>query len=140
MRALLFAVTIALCAQDASAGSAALQRGDDGHWHAVSRVNGRSVTLLVDTGATFVTLTQDDARAAGIDVRHLAYTERMRTASGVARAAKIKLERVQVGTVRVRDVEAMVIERGLDRSLLGQSFLNRLEEFQVRGQLLRLQD
>ena len=47
---------------------------------------------------------------------------------------------LQIGGVRLRDVEAMVIERGLDTSLLGQSFLNRLEQFQVRGQLLRLQD
>ena len=140
MRSLLLAAAFALCAQDAFAGSAALQRGEDGHWHAESRVNGRNLTLLVDTGATFVTLTQGDARAAGIDVRHLDYGERMRTASGTARAARVKLERVQVGTVRVRDVEAMVIERGLDTSLLGQSFLNRLEAFQVRGQLLRLQD
>ncbi len=140
MRALLLAVTIALCAQDAFAGSAALARGEDGHWHAESRINGRAVTLLVDTGATFVTLTQADAKAAGLDVRRLDYDQRMRTASGTTRAAKVKLERLQIGGVRLRDVEAMVIERGLDTSLLGQSFLNRLEQFQVRGQLLRLQD
>lgn len=140
MRALIFAATFALCTPEARAGSAALQRSEDGHWHAPSRVNGRSITMLVDTGATFVTLTQADARAAGIDVRRLDYDARMRTASGTARAARVKLERVQIGGVRLRDVDAVVIERGLSTSLLGQSFLNRLEQFQVRGQMLRLQD
>jgi aspartyl protease family protein len=52
----------------------------------------------------------------------------------------VQLERLQVGTVRLRKVDAMVIERGLTTSLLGQSFLNRLDAFQVRGQLLRLQN
>jgi len=140
MRATALILTLALCAPEAVAGSAALQRSDDGHWHAESRVNGRSMTLMVDTGATLVALTQEDARRAGIDVRRLRYDREVRTASGTARAALVQLERLQVGTVRLRKVDAMVIERGLTTSLLGQSFLNRLDAFQVRGQLLRLQN
>lgn len=140
MRALLAALVFACTTGSALAGSAALERGEDGHWRADSRVNGRKIELLVDTGATMVVLTQEDARAAGFDVRRLNYSARVRTASGVARAAEVKLERVQVGTVRVRDVDALVIERGLTTSLLGMSFLSRLEQFQVRGQTLRLQD
>lgn len=141
MRALALATLMFLASAGvAAAGSADLERGADGHWRAQSRVNGRQVEFLVDTGATMVALTKDDARAAGIDVRHLQYDERVRTASGAARAARIKLERIQVGTVRVRDVDALVIEQGLSMSLLGMSFLNRLEQFQVRGQTLRLQD
>lgn len=140
MRAVLAGLVLSLAAGEAMAGSAALQRAPDGHWRAESRVNGRKVEMLVDTGATMVALTQDDAKAAGIDVRRLRYDARVRTASGTARAAEVTLERVQIGAVRVRDVEALVIERGLDVSLLGMSFLNRLEQFQVRGQVLRLQD
>jgi aspartyl protease family protein len=140
MRATALILTLALCAPEAVAGSAALQRSDDGHWHAESHVNGRSMTLMVDTGATLVALTQEDARRAVIDVRRLRYDREVRTASGTARAALVQLERLQVGTVRLRKVDAMVIERGLTTSLLGQSFLNRLDAFQVRGQLLRLQN
>jgi len=140
MRAVIAALALACVAETALAGSAAVERGADGHWRAESRVNGRKMEMLVDTGATMVVLTQHDARAAGLDVRRLDYKERVRTASGVARAALVRLERVQVGSVRVRDVEALVIERGLSVSLLGMSFLSRLEQFQVRGQTLRLQD
>lgn len=139
MRALLLASLVAFTTP-AFAGSAAIERGEDGHWRADSRVNGRKMELLVDTGATMVVLTPDDARSAGLDVRRLRYDERVRTANGVTRAALVKLERVQVGQVRVRDVEALVVERGLSTSLLGMSFLNRLDQFQVRGATLRLQD
>ena len=140
MRAVLAAILVFACATDAFAGSAELARGADGHWRAEARVNGRKVDVLVDTGATLVALTQDDARAAGIDVRNLRYSERVRTASGTARAATVTLERVQIGAVRVEDVEAMVIERGLSVSLLGMSFLSRLDQFDVRGPTLRLRD
>jgi aspartyl protease family protein len=140
MRTIVLVLTLALGTPQALAGSAALKRGADGHWHAESRVNGRSMTMLVDTGASLVALTQEDARRAGIDVRHLRYDRTVRTASGTARAALVQLDRVQIGAVRLREVDAMVIERGLTTSLLGQSFLNRLEAYQVRGQLLRLQN
>jgi aspartyl protease family protein len=140
MRALAVALLILTLAPAANAGSAALTRDESGHWRAESRVNGRKVDMLVDTGATMVALTQADAKTAGIDVRRLDYSVRVQTASGTVRAAPVRLERLQVGQVRVRDVEALVIERGLTISLLGMSFLNRLEQFQVRGQLLRLQD
>lgn len=135
--ALLFA--LAVTAQ-ASAGSAAIERGDDGHWRTEGRVNGRKIELLVDTGATLVALTPDDAEAAGIDVRKLRFDARVRTASGSARAAEVTVERIQIGNVRVRDVRAMVVERGLPVSLLGMSFLSRLDQFDVRGQTLRLRD
>lgn len=135
--ALLF--TLAFTAE-AFAGSAAIERGGDGHWRAEGRVNGRKIELLVDTGATLVALTPDDAEAAGIDVKKLRFDARVRTASGSARAAEVTVERIQIGNVRVRDVRAMVVERGLPVSLLGMSFLSRLEQFDVRGQTLRLRD
>jgi aspartyl protease family protein len=140
MRPFLALLVFACLAADASAGSAEIDRGADGHWRAEARVNGRKVDVLVDTGATVVALTRDDAAAAGIDVRRLRFDIRVRTASGTARAADVTLERVQIGNVRLRDVEAVVVERGLPVSLLGMSFLSRLEQFDVRGQTLRLRD
>ena len=140
MRVSLIAAILALCAGDAVAGSMALPRSEDGIWRAEGQVNGRGIELVVDADAMLVTLTPDDARAAGIDLRHLDFCERVHTVNGPSRAARVKLERVQIGAVRVRDVDAQVIESGVSRSLLGQSFLNRLEHVQVRGQLLRLQN
>jgi aspartyl protease family protein len=140
MRAALALLLTLVFAAKAAAGSAAIERGADGHWNAEARVNGRKVDVLVDTGATVVALTPADARAAGIDVKALRFSESIRTASGSTRAARVTLERVQVGNVRVRDVEAVVIERGLPVSLLGMSFLSRLEQFDVRGTTLRLRD
>jgi aspartyl protease family protein len=140
MRVLLACLLALSMTSDAFAGSAAIERGEDGHWRAEGRVNGRKVDLLVDTGATLVALTPDDAEAAGIDVRKLRFDTRVRTASGSARAAEVTVERIQIGNVRVRDVRAMVVERGLPVSLLGMSFLSRLEQFDVRGQTLRLRD
>jgi aspartyl protease family protein len=138
MRALV--LSLVFFATPAFAGSAAIERDEDGHWRADSRVNGRKMELLVDTGATMVVLTPEDARSAGLDLRSLRYNERVRTANGVTRAALVTLERIQVGQVRLRDVEALVVERGLSTSLLGMSFLSRLDQFQVRGATLRLQD
>lgn len=140
MRAVLVALLFVVSSGEAFAGSAEINRGADGHWRAEARMNGRKVNVLVDTGATLVALTPDDAKAAGVNVRSLRFTESVRTASGTARAATITIERIQIGTVRLRDVEAMVIDRGLPVSLLGMSFLSRLEKFDVRGQTLRLRD
>jgi aspartyl protease family protein len=140
MRQLLVFAIIASLAADAFAGSAEIDRGADGHWRTEARVNGRKIEVLVDTGATVVALTRDDAEAAGIDVRKLRFDARVRTASGTTRAADVTLEQVHIGNVRLRDVEAVVVERGLPVSLLGMSFLSRLEQFHVRGQTLRLRD
>lgn len=140
MRAGLIGLLCVMAIGPAAAGSASLTRAGDGHWWAEAKVNGRGVRMLVDTGASTVALTQADARKAGLDVRNLTYNVRMRTANGVALAAEVTLERLDLGTVRVRDVQAVVMKSGLSTSLLGMSWLSRLDRFQVEGQELRLRN
>lgn len=119
-------------------GAVELRRRSDGHFAANALVNGRPVRFLVDTGATSVALTLADAKRAGVDVDALRYTVRHSTANGTNWGAPVRLERIAVGDVEVRNVRASVLQEGLDTSLLGMSFLNRLESYEVRGGVMVL--
>ncbi len=115
--------------------------GDDGHYHADIEVNGRSVKVLVDTGASVVALTAEDAEAAGIYVSDKDYTGRISTANGTARVAPVVLEEVTLGDITVRDVRGIVSEQGaLNVSLLGMTFLNELDRVDMQSGKLILQD
>lgn len=112
-----------------------------GHFAASMEVNGRSVEALVDTGATIVMLTYEDAQRAGVFLRDRDFTMQMQTANGIAKAAPVTLERVTIGNITVRNVQAGVGEPGLLRTnLLGMSFLKRLNKFEIRSGTLILQD
>jgi aspartyl protease family protein len=115
--------------------------GPDGHYHVDAEINGRSVAVLVDTGASVVALTADDADAAGIFVRDRDFTGRIQTANGSARVAPVLLDEVTIGDITVRDVRAVVSEPGaLSVSLLGMTFLNQLDRVDMRSGKLILQD
>ncbi|HYG26192.1 MAG TPA: TIGR02281 family clan AA aspartic protease [Caulobacteraceae bacterium] len=126
-------------AREPAAAIARIPRADDGHYWANGEVGGRRVRFLVDTGATNVSLTPDDARHIGIDVAALAYEKEVITARGRARAAPVTLASLAVGGAKVEDVEALVIRDGLEASLLGMSYLGRLERFEVRAATLVLE-
>ncbi|MCU0954493.1 MAG: TIGR02281 family clan AA aspartic protease [Hyphomicrobium sp.] len=113
----------------------------DGHYHADADINGRSVQVLVDTGASMVALTADDAEAAGLFVTERDFTRRIQTANGTAKAAPVVLDRVSIGDITVRDVAAVVMERGaMSLSLLGMTFLNQVDRVDIRSGTLILQD
>jgi aspartyl protease family protein len=95
-------------------------------------VNGASVRFLVDTGASLVTLNPADARAACLDPRQLAFDERANTANGIVRMASVTLREIRLGQMSISDVSAAVIEN-LSVSLLGMSFLNRLQSYEMRN-------
>jgi aspartyl protease family protein len=102
-----------------------------------AQVNGAHVPMALDTGASSVVLTQEDAKAAGLPLEVLAYTVNVDTANGRARAAPVTLDRLAVGGIIERSVPALIAQRGqLHTSLLGMSFLNRLESWEVRGDQL----
>jgi len=103
-----------------------------GHVVVDAAVNGAEMRLLVDTGATLVTLTLADARAAGIDPDELAYTRRADTANGPVRMASVMLREIRIGQLAIGEVPAAVIEN-LSTSLLGQSFLNRLHSYKMQN-------
>jgi len=116
----------------------AVMKAGDGHFWAEGEVNGGRVRFLVDTGATAVALTPEDAQRLGIDLQGLRYGYTVVTAGGRARAASVKLASVSVAGARLTDVDALVIEKGLDASLLGMSYLGRLSSFQATRQALFL--
>jgi len=118
---------------------AAIPKSSDGHYWATGQVGGASVRFLVDTGATAVALTPDDARRLGFDPGALSYSSRVITAAGRARAASVKLASLTVAGARIENVDALVIEKGLDSSLLGMTYLGRLASFQATRQALILQ-
>jgi len=112
-------------------GDAALVKSADGHFWAEALVNGQRVRFLVDTGATTVALTIQDAERLGLNPNTLNYGYKVSTANGEARAAAIKLASVSVAGARVDDVQALVIEKGLPTSLLGMTYLGRLSRFEA---------
>ena len=87
--------------------------------------------MLVDTGASFVSLTREDARAAGIAPGELIYSHRVSTANGAARMARVMLREIRIGQLSIYDVPAAVLEN-LNSSLLGMSFLTRLQGYEMR--------
>lgn len=112
-----------------------------GHFEAEAEINGRDISALVDTGASMVVLTYEDAERAGIFVRPADFTSRSRTANGTARNAPVTLDEVCVRSVCVRDVPAMVAEPGrLHVTLLGMTFLGRLSRVDMRGGTLVLEN
>jgi len=127
-------------APEAASGRAArITKSADGHFWADARVNHRDVRFLVDTGATAVALSLDDARRLGFSPGLLTFGHKVMTASGEARAARITLDSVSVDGAKVENVEAFVIEKGLDTSLLGMTYLGRLEKFQATQTALVLE-
>jgi aspartyl protease family protein len=125
-------------AQAPSGSSAAIAKSTDGHFWARGTVNGASVRFLVDTGATAVALTPADAERLGLTPADLHYSYRVVTAGGQARAASVKLASITVAGARLNNVDALVIEKGLDTSLLGMSYLGRLARFEATPQSLVL--
>ncbi len=116
-----------------------IRKRHDGHFIARAKVNGASVGLLIDTGATSVMLTPTAARAAGISLSNLSYTTPIQTANGSAYAAAIRIESIAIGSIVVRDVDALVAKPGLLReSLLGMSFLRRLRSFEFSSDFITL--
>lgn len=115
-----------------------IRKGGDGHFVARARVNGKSVQMIVDTGASTVVLRPEDARRAGIRLAELDYAIPVETANGRALAARVRLERVSLGSLSLEKVDALVTKPGaLQQSLLGMSFLSRLRSYEFsRNQLV----
>jgi aspartyl protease family protein len=114
-------------------------RNGGGHFGVRAEINGKPMPLLVDTGASFVTLTPEDARDIGIDPESLSYVVPTRTANGTIQTASIKLDAIAIGPIERRDISALVAPKdALDESLLGLSFLNTLDGYSISGDRLVL--
>jgi len=112
-----------------------------GHFLTEARINNRAVKVLVDTGATVIALTAEDARKIGVRPKRGDYTYPVRTANGTAYAARIELKEVRIGAIKVRNVPALVSQPGsLGVTLLGMAFLKRLKSVAMAdGQLVLVQ-
>jgi aspartyl protease family protein len=118
-----------------------LAAGSHNHFFADAELNGRSIQVMVDTGASMVALTYDDARRAGIYPRDSDFIGRSNTANGIARFAPVDIDRVSIGGIEVRNVRAAVMEEGkLETSLLGMSYLSKIGSVSMRSGRLVLEE
>jgi aspartyl protease family protein len=114
-------------------------RGQGGDFALAAHINGARVPMVLDTGASSVVLTRNAAKAAGLPIEMLDYSVNVDTASGHTRAAPVMLDRLAVGGLIERGVPALVVRSDqLKNNLLGMSFLNRLESWEVHGDRLRM--
>lgn len=120
--------------------SVSIKAGDHGHYVAKVEIERTPVTVLIDTGATKVVMSYEDADRIGLKPFSLDYKAPVSTANGIVRAAPVTLDRVEISDIQVRDVEALVLPAGaMNGTLLGMSFLNRLASFRVADGTLILQ-
>ena len=114
-------------------------RGRTGDFAIGAHINGVLVPMVLDTGATSVVLTQEAAHDIGLPIEVLNYTVNIDTANGRTKAASVTLDRIAVGSLIERGVPALVVQHGqLKNNLLGMSFMNRLQSWEVRGDRLRM--
>lgn len=113
-------------------------RARDGHYHVTLKLNGADVDFVVDTGATDMVLSHEDARRAGLDPDKLVYLGHAMTANGQVATAPVRIDRVELGGITDRRVGATVTESGLDGSLLGMSYLQRFDSVEMRRDMLIL--
>ena len=114
-----------------AATDAQVVKATDGHFWAEAEVDGRWIHCLIDTGASYVALTREDADRLGLSASTLTYDVPVVTANGKARAARVQLDYVAVAGAKVEQVPALVIADGLSSSLLGMSYLGRLSRFEA---------
>jgi aspartyl protease family protein len=123
----------------ALSGEERLDMNAQGHFIAQFRMNGRSVEAMVDTGATTVAINKSTARRLGINVVPADFKYSVSTANGQIKVARAVISTIEIGGVRVRDVEAAVLDdRALEGTLLGMSFLRQLKSFRVEDNELIL--
>src|SRR6185295_14297296 len=119
--------------------SVRIRRRPDGHFVVKTEVNGVSLMMLVDTGASTVVMKPADAQKLGIDVERLRYSVPVQTANGTTYAAHVRLRNLTLGPISLNDVEALVAKPGtLKENLLGMSFLSRLRSYEFTTDMLTL--
>ena len=110
----------------------------DGHYYLTLQLNSVDVEFIVDTGATDVVLTMQDARRVGLDPDNLAFSGQANTANGIVRTAFTRVDEVRLGDIIDRNLSISVNGGKMDGSLLGMSYLRRFESIEIRGDKLLL--
>lgn len=111
----------------------------DGHYWATLEVNGTPIRFVVDTGASHISLSYQDAKTAGLDPANLSYNQPFKTAGGVSHKAMVNINRISLESIEVSNISAAVSLQGqMNVSLLGMNFLNRLSGFNVEDREMTL--
>lgn len=121
------------------AGRVEVPRAFDGHYYLTLRVNDQPVRFVVDTGATDIVLTKDDAARVGINEHDLIFSGRAMTANGEVRTALAMVPEIALGPIVDRDVRVTVNQGEMPGSLLGMSYLQRFDSLAISDGLLVLQ-
>lgn len=123
----------------ASPGQTVLKAVQGGHFAGSFRMNGKQVDGMIDTGASAVAINESTARRLGFSPASLDYKYSVGTANGTTQAAHVVLNRIEIGSIRVRDVDAFVLkDKALSSTLIGMSFLKKLKSYTADGGTLRL--
>jgi aspartyl protease family protein len=116
-----------------------IPRGQSGEFALQARINGLATPMVIDTGATSVVLTYETAKALRLPLELLEYDVDVETAGGHTKAARLTLDRLAIGKLVERSVPALVVPHGqMKTNLLGMSFLDRMESWEVRADRLVL--
>lgn len=117
------------------AGRVGIARAADGHYYLPLEINQVPLTLMADTGASGIVLSQQDAADLGIDLAALRYLGTAMTANGTVRTARVTLDRITLGPFVDTGVTAYVNEGAIDGSLLGMDYLGRFDIALVDNQM-----
>lgn len=110
-----------------------------GQYYVDAAVNGAPLHFLVDTGASYVALTPKDAAFAGLSESSLRFSMPLNTAHGVAHAAPVVLREIRLQQLELNDVAAVVMDQPMATSVLGMSFLSRLDGYSIRDGVLTIE-
>ncbi len=123
---------------DQTNGSITIARNPDGHFYIDAYINGKQINFMIDTGASSISLSKQDAKSLGFDLSKLTYNKEFSTANGLSLSAPVSLDEFRVGGLSLRNVRAYVGLGDLDVSLLGMSIIERFGSFKIDGDLLIL--
>ncbi|MBA86018.1 retropepsin-like aspartic protease family protein [Thalassobius sp. S69A] len=121
-----------------SNGQIEIPASPDGHFYLTAQINGTPVRFVVDTGATDIVLSRQDALKSGLDPEELTFLGEAMTANGVVRTAPVRLQSVSVGPILDQNVRAWVNGGEMDSSLLGMSYLRRYSGIEITPKSLTL--
>jgi len=110
----------------------------DGHFYLNGKANGKHIRFMIDTGASDITLCPQAASIIGIDLKSLKFTQRYQTANGIGFGAHHWLKSLSIGPFRFSEIKVSINQSEMSESLLGMSFLERLQSFEFRGDKLYL--
>jgi aspartyl protease family protein len=123
---------------EADANTMVFSENRDGDFAVIGSVNGHTVEFMVDTGASDIVLSPDDAQRAGIDMSSLHFVSGYETANGIGRGAPVTLNTLEIGPVKLFNIPVSVNGTKMHNSLLGMAFLKRMKSFEMKGQKLYL--